>query len=231
VPRWTSLWELCELGLSAIPRDYGSTAFAKMSAHDIANDNASAFFFSEILSRSLYLFGAAVSAIAIISLIQGVLDVHLMPTQAHWLSVGRDFIGSTVTLVYAPFVLAAERAATWLHFPLRIDIPEWWKDLAALSTLNAAANLRGSIAMRNRRLSVLQTLGYIVAIWIYGVTLLGLVLFAIPLLSIALLMPPNDQEDRALNRVVWSIWRPYLLSLLSIAVATVAFFVTNAYQL
>ena len=223
--------ELCELGLSAIPRDYGSTAFAKMSAHDIANDNASNLFPSEIVLRFLYLFGAAVSAIAVISLILGVLNLHLMPTQAHWLSVGRDFIGSMVTLLYAPFVLAAKRAAAWLHFPLQTDIPEWWKDLAALSTLNAAANLRGSIVMRSRRLSVLQTLGYVVAIWIYGVTLLGLMLFAIPLLSISLLMPPNDREDRALSRVVWSIWRPYLLSLLSIAVATAAFFVTNAYQL
>ena len=219
------------MGLSAIPRDYGSTAFAKMSAHDIANDNASALFPSEIVLRFLYLFGATVSAIAVISLIQGVVDVHLMPAQAHWLSVGRDFIGSMVTLLYAPFVLAAERAAAWLHFPLQIDIPKWWKDLAALSTLNAAANLRGSIVMRSRRLSVLQTFGYLVAVWVYGVTLLGLILFAIPLLSISLLMPPNDREDRALNRVVWSIWRPYLLSLLSIAVATAAFFVANAYQL
>jgi hypothetical protein len=202
-----------------------------MAANDIANDNASRFFLSEIFLRLLYVFGAAASATAIVSLIQGLLDVHLVPTYAHWLSVGREFIGSIGTLLYAPLVFAAERAADWLHFPLRIEIPEWWKGLAELSTLNAAANLRGSIAMRNRRLSVLQTLGYIVAIWIYGVTLLGLVLFAIPLLSITLLMPPNDREDRALNRVVWSMWKPYLLSLLGIALVTAAFFVTNAYQL
>jgi hypothetical protein len=202
-----------------------------MSANDIANDNASPFFPSEILFRSLYLFGAAVSAMAVISLIQGVFDVRLMPAYAHWLAVGREFVGSIVTLLYTPFVLAAERAAAWLHFPLRIYIPEWWKDLAALSTFNAAANLRGSIVMRGRRLSPARTLGYIVAIWIYGVTLLGLVLFAIPLLSIALLMPPNDREDRALSRVLWRVWRPYLLSLLGIAVVAATFFVANAYQL
>jgi hypothetical protein len=188
-----------------------------MSANDIANDNASPFFPSEILFRSLYLFGAAVSAMAVVSLIQGVLDVHLMPAYAHWLAVGREFVGSIVTLLYTPFV--------------RIYIPEWWKDLAALSTFNAAANLRGSIVMRGRRLSPARTLGYVVAIWIYGVTLLGLVLFAIPLLSIALLMPPNDREDRALSRVLWRVWRPYLLSLLGIAVVAATFFVANAYQL
>jgi hypothetical protein len=202
-----------------------------MSANDIANDNSSPFFLSEVLLRSLYLFGAAVSAMAAISVIQGVFDVHLIPNYAHWLAVGREFLGSIVTLLYTPFVLAAERAASWLDFPLQIYIPEWWKDLAALSTLNAAANLRGSIVMRGRRFSPARTLGYIVAIWIYGVTLLGLVLFAIPLLSIALLMPPNDREDRALNRILWSVWRPYLLSLLGIAVVAAIFFVTNAYQI
>jgi hypothetical protein len=205
--------------------------FRKMSANDVANDNSSLFYLSKILFRFLYVLGAAVSAIAVISLVQGVLAVDLMPTYAHWLSVGREGIDSIVTLLYTPLVLAAERAASWLQLPLRVYIPEWWKDLAALSTLNAAANLGGSIVMRSRRLSLVQTLGYIVAIWIYGVTLLGLILFAIPLLSVSLLMPPNDREDRALNRVLWRVWRPYLLSLLGIAIAAAAFFVTNAYQL
>jgi hypothetical protein len=202
-----------------------------MSANGIANDNSSPLFLSEILFRSFYLFGAALSAMAVTSLIQSVFDVDLMPAYAHWLAVGREFVGSVVTLLYTPFVLAAERAASWLDVPLRIYIPGWWKELAALSTFNAAANLRGSIVMRGRRLSLTRTLGYAVAIWIYGVTLLGLVLFAIPLLSIALLMPPNDREDCALNRVIWSVWRPYLLSLLTIIVLATAFFVTNAYQL
>jgi hypothetical protein len=201
-----------------------------MSANSIANDNSSPLFLSEILFRSLYLFGAALSAMAATSLIQTVFDVHLMPAYAHWLAVGREFVGSVITWLYTPFVLAAERAASWLDFPLRIYIPEWWKELAALSTFNAAANLRGSIVMRGRRLSLTRTLGYTVAIWIYGVTLLGLVLFAIPLLSIALLMPPNDREDRTLNRVLWSVWRPYLLSLLGIVVAAASFYVANAYQ-
>jgi hypothetical protein len=202
-----------------------------MSANGIANDNSSPLFLSEILFRSLYLFGAALSATAVTSLIQSVFDVHLMPAHAHWLAVAREFVGSVVTLLYTPFVLAAERAASWFDVPLRIYIPEWWKELAALSTFNATANLGGSIVMRGRRLSLARTLGYAVAIWIYGATLLGLVLFAIPLLSIALLMPPNDREDRALNRVIWSVWRPYLLSLLSIIILAAAFFVTNAYQL
>jgi hypothetical protein len=202
-----------------------------MSANDVANDNSSLFYLSKILFRLLYVLGAAVSAIAVISLIQGVLAVHLMASYARWLSVGREGIDSIVTLLYTPLVLAAERAASWLQLSLRVYIPEWWKDLAALSTLNAAANLGGSIVMRSRRLSLVQTLGYIVAIWIYGVTLLGLILFAIPLLSVSLLMPPNDREDRALNRVLWRTWRPYLLSLLGIAIAAAAFFVTNAYQL
>jgi hypothetical protein len=202
-----------------------------MSANDVANDNSPLFYLSKILFRLLYVLGAAVSAIAVISVIQGALAVHLMPSYARWLSVGREGIDSIVTLLYTPLVLAAERAASWLQLPLRIYIPEWWKDLAALSTLNAAANLGGSIVMRSRRLSLAQTLGYIVAIWIYGVTLLGLILFAIPLLSVSLLMPPNDREDRALNRVLWRTWRPYLLSLLGIAIAAAAFFVTNAYQL
>jgi hypothetical protein len=202
-----------------------------MSANGIANDNSSPLFLSEILFRSLYLFGAALSAMAVTSLIQAMFDVHLMPAYAHWLAVGREFVSSVVILLYTPFVLAAERAASWLDFPLRIHIPEWWKELAALSTFNAAANLRGSIVMRGRRLSPARTLGYAIAIWIYGVTLLGLVLFAIPLLSIALLMPPNDREDRALNRIIWSVWSPYLLSLLSITAVATAFFVMNAYQL
>jgi hypothetical protein len=202
-----------------------------MSANGIANDNASPFSLSQILLRSLYPFGAAVSAVAVISLVQRVLGSPLLPAYAHWLSVGRELLNSIMTPLYTPFVLGAEDAASWLHFPLQIYIPEWWKDLAAISTLNAAANLRGAIVMRNRRLSALQTLGYIVAIWIYGVTLLGLVLFAIPLLSIALLMPPNDREDRALNRILWRIWKPYLLSLLGVVVVAAGFFVTNAHQL
>ncbi len=215
----------------AAPKDYGPPALGKMSANDVANDNSSPLFLSKLLFRSLYLLGAAVSAIAVISLVQRALGVHLMPTYAHWLSVGRDFLGSIVTLLYTPFVVATERVAFWLQLPLQIYVPEWWNDLAALSTLNAAANLSGSIATRSRRLSLAQILGYVVAVWIYGVTLLGLVLFAIPLLSIALLMPPTDREDRVLNRVLWRMWRPYLLSLLGIVVAAAVFFVTNAYQL
>ena len=202
-----------------------------MSANDIANDNSSTSSLSEILFRSLYLFGAAVSTIAVISLIQNVFGVHLMPRYAQWLFAGREFLDWIVTALYTPFVLLAERAASWLQLPLRISIPEWWKDLAALSTLNAAAHISGSSVRRSRQLSPVRALGYMLAIWIYGVTLLGLVLFAIPLLSISLLMPPNDREDRALNRLLWSAWRPYLLSLLAIAVAAVFFFVANAYTL
>ena len=202
-----------------------------MARNDIANDNTYSSFPSEVLLRSSYLFGASLSTIAVISFTQHVFDVNLMPIYAHWLSVCREFLDAIATALYTPFALLAERIAAWLHFPLRISIPEWWKDLAMLSTLNAAANLRGATVMRNRQLSLTQLLGCIVATCIYGLTLLGLVLLAIPLLSISLLMPPNDREDRALNRLLWSVWRPYLLSLVTVAVVVAAFFVTNAYQL
>jgi hypothetical protein len=179
----------------------------------------------------LYLFGTAISTLTVISFIQREFGVPLIPIYSHGLSICREFLDGIATALYAPFVLLAEQIASWLQIPLRISIPDWWKDLATLSTLNAAANLRGSMVMRGRQLSFVQTLGYLAAIWIYGVTLLGLVLFAIPFLSISLLMPPNDREDRALNRLLWRVWAPYLLSLFAVAVAAAAFFVVNAYGL
>jgi hypothetical protein len=134
-------------------------------------------------------------------------------------------------MVYNPLVVLAElTASSWFHFSVRISIPSWWKDLATISTVNAAANLRGSIVAQ-RQFSLGQTVSYIVAVFVYGLTLIGLLLFAVPLLWISLLIPPNDWEDRYLSALLWSVWRPYLLSLFAIAVATALFFATNAYQL
>jgi hypothetical protein len=208
-----------------------SDSFGPISVNDIANDNAYTSSVSRLSLLLLYLCGVAVSTVAAISFIQHVAGLDLIPIYAHWLSVCRGILNSIVTGLYAPFVLIAERVVLWFQFPLQISIPEWWKDLVALSTLNAAANLRGSIVMRGGQLSLTQTIGYIVAIWIYGLTLLGLVLFAIPLLAISLIMPPNDAEDRAHSRLLWSVWRPYLLSLLAIGALTAAFFITNEYSL
>jgi hypothetical protein len=188
-------------------------------------------FLGGVFFRSAWLFGTAVSAAAFISFIQLVFEVHLVPPYAHWLSVYREVLHSTVTTVYSPFVLLAERIASlWFHFSLRISIPAWWKDLATISTVNAAANLRGAI-VAHRQLSLGRVVGYIVAVFVYGLTLIGLLLFAVPLLWISLLIPPNDSEDRYLTALLWSVWRPYLLSLFAIAVAAALFFVTNAYQL
>ena len=188
-------------------------------------------FLGGVFFRSVWLFGAAVSAAAVISFIQIVFGVHLIPRYAHWLSLYREVVHSAVTMVYNPFILLAERIASlWFHFPLRISISAWWKDLATISTMNAAANLRGSIVAQ-RPFPLGRTVGCIVAVLVYGLTLIGLLLFAVPLLWISLLIPPNDWEDRHQSAILWSVWRPYLLSLLAIAVAAAFFFITNAYQL
>lgn len=188
-------------------------------------------FLGGVFSRSAWLFGTAVSAAAVISFIQLVFEVHLWPPYAHWLSVYREVVHSTVTMVYNPFVVLAERIASlWFHFSLRISIPAWLKDLTTISTVNAAANLRGTIVAQ-RQFSLGRTVGYIVAVFLYGLTLIGLLLFAVPLLWISLLIPPNDREDRYLHALLWNVWKRYLLSLFAIAVAAALFFVTNAYHL
>jgi len=178
----------------------------------------------------MWLFGTAVSAAAVISFIQTVFGVRLVPPYAHWISLYREIVHSAVTVVYNPLILLADRiASSWFHFSLRITIPGWWKDLVILSTMNAAANLRGSI-IGQAQFSLGRTVTCIVLAIVYGLTLIGLLLFAVPLLWISLILPPNDSEDRYESAILWSAWRPYLLALLAVAVAAAAFFVTNAYH-
>jgi hypothetical protein len=208
---------------------------ARMSENDTSIEKTSILprtssFLGGVLSRTAWLSATAVSAAAVISFIQIAFGVRLVPSYAHLLSLYREFMHSIVTMVYSPLILLAERiASSWFHLSLRISIPSWWKDLATISTMNAAANLRGSIVAQ--RQSSLVTIVCIVAVFVYGLTLIGLLLFAVPLLWISLLIPPNDWEDRYQSAILWSAWRPYLLLLLAIAVAAALFFITSAYQL
>ncbi len=178
----------------------------------------------EVSFWSTWLFGTAVSTVAVISFIQIKFGAHLVPAYAHGLAVYREVAHSIVGWFYSPFVYPIELVASWFHFSLHISIPGWWKDLASISMVSSMAAFRGMI-IANRDNSGIPIKGLLVIVALVGFcggTLLGLLW---PVLVTAELFTSEVDDARVKSD------RAYLLSLVAIAVAAAFFFVTNAYQL
>ncbi|MDE2184954.1 MAG: hypothetical protein KGJ78_18220 [Alphaproteobacteria bacterium] len=100
---------------------------------------------------STWLFGTLVSTFGLISFIQHMFGVHLVPVFAHGLEVYRVVAHTFIGWLYWPFLwLTQYISLSWFHFSLRIAIPGWWKDLTAISTLSMAALMRGMVFMTDR---------------------------------------------------------------------------------
>jgi hypothetical protein len=174
---------------------------------------------------SAWLFGMAVSTVGAVSFIQHVFDVQLLPIYADGLHIYREVVHSFFGWLYAPFIYFIEWVASWLHFPLRIIIPGWWKDLATISSITMAAVFRSSV-MLNRSYSerrVLEdsyrmpSLLYMLYLLFLGVTLVGLV-------GVVFMVVQAIWERRIARPI-----RYLIFSLFAVSAAAVAFFVTNAY--
>ncbi len=197
-----------------------------MSATDTVTVKSSKLssFNREVSFWATWLFGTGVSTIGVISFIQIVFGVHLVPSYAHGLEVYREVVYSILEWLYVPFVYFVEWVASLFEFPLRITIPSWWSDLATLSMVSTAAFYRAHYMVWRYRarwryydgIPLYVKFSVAAVILVFGVTLFGLVL--------TLFLFPTSRLMLALNRA-------YLLSLLAIGVAAAFFFITNAYQL
>ena len=185
-------------------------------------------FLREVSFWSTWLFGTAISTVGIISFVQHVFGIQLVPAYAHGLEVYREVIHTFLGWLYLPFVYSIEWVASWFKFHLDISIPGWWKDLVAVSTVSMAANTR-ALFMVQRVTSSLSFLALHAAVrLLVAMTLLPLLLIPavlyVPFYKFleAERLGGSEQSDLDLN---------YSLSLLAITVAAAIFFVTNAYQL
>jgi hypothetical protein len=199
----------------------------EMSATDTDNAKPSRpfSFRREVSFWSAWLFGTAVSTVGVISFIQAVFGVHLVPTYAHGLAVYREVVHSIFGWLYLPFVYFIEWAASWFHFSVHITIPGWWKDLATISFVTVMALVR-MLFKENAGASLRVKLGIVILSLIAGLTLCGLILLFITIFWWRKLWFIETYPDSE-----WYPLRVYELSLIAIAIAAVVFFVTNAYQL
>jgi hypothetical protein len=90
-----------------------------------------------------WLIGIFGLAIGIISFIQHWFPVHLIPTYSQGLDVYRSVMHTSMGWLYWQFVWLAQYVSlTWFHWPLKISIPGWWKDLATISCLSSGIFFR-----------------------------------------------------------------------------------------
>jgi hypothetical protein len=173
-----------------------------MSATDAVTEKSSELssFGREVSFWSTWLFGTALSTVAVISFIQIVFHVPLVPTYSHGLAVYREVVHSIFGFLYVPFVYLIEWVASRIHFTLRITIPAWWNDLAALSMVSTAAFYRANYMVWRYRarwryhdgIPLYVKFGVAAVIFCFGVTLFGLMLI--------FFLFPTSRLMRALNR-------------------------------
>jgi hypothetical protein len=190
-----------------------------------------------------WVFGTLAAAVGLISFVQHVFGVHLIPVYAHGLDVYRVVIHSVIDWLYGPVIWLA------LHFHLSIAIPDWWKDLTVISTLAAGTLIRtGKLAKPDiprttKAAEFIIDLGIIILL---GVTLLGLltlVAMLIGLIGLAMTFARGfAREDvksaymrrypQMTSQLIDSYDRAQriqILTVLALILASTFFFVTNAY--
>jgi hypothetical protein len=174
-----------------------------------------------------WLFGTAVSTVGVISFIQTVFGIHLVPAYAHGLSVYREVVHTLFSLLYTPLILLVEWVASWFHLSLRISIPGWFMDLAALSTVNMAAWIRGKCLAEGIPWSEANKVRIIWDIMVYGLTLFGSFMVLAFLLDVSF----SRESYQRIGEQERRLFKAYRLSLVAIVVGAFFFFVTNAYVL
>lgn len=206
---------------------------------------------AEVSFWSTWVFGTLISAVGTISFIQHVFGVHLIPTYAHGLEIYRVVVHTFVGWLYWPFLWLVQYVSlNWLHFPLRITIPGWWKDLATVSSAIVAIENRANhiywqlMTPRGWRWKpdlYLDRVKPLLRLVIEGLTLFGFII-ALRIILITV-WPPNHLAYTATRLHLWRIFHPLLgrgyqpfriranlMALLGAFSACIVFFVTNAYN-
>jgi hypothetical protein len=197
-----------------------------------------------------WVFGTLAAAVGLISFVQHVFGVHLIPVYAHGLDVYRVVIHSVIDWLYAPAIWLAQSLSRLLfHFHLKIAVPDWWKDLTVISTLAAGTLIRtGKLAKPDipRTTKAAEFIIDLAIIILLGVTLLGLltlVAMLFGLIGLAMTFARGfAREDvksaymrrypQMTSQLIDSYDRAQriqILTLLALILASTFFFVTNAY--
>ncbi len=204
---------------------------------------------------STWFFGTLISAVGLVSFFQHVFDVPLIPDYAHGLAAYRLWVHTFMGWLYWPFVSLAQFASlSWFHVPIKIVVPAWLRDLAAISTVSVVAIKRAEnflLVDRNRLPPepIWRQLRRLVARVVAGITLWGFVLAyrtIRPLwrsprtADIPNVLGPEytasqkaiftEAARRALTKVQTRLAQGFLLSIAGMGLACIVFFVTNAYS-
>lgn len=189
-----------------------------MSAYDAKIEKSP---FRSEMSFWTWMFGTAVSAMGLIGFIQGIFEIKLIPDYAQGLAAYQAVVHSIWNVLFPPAVHFIEWAASCFNVSLQIPVPEWWKDLATLSTISMAAALRSrAIAFPEELQASLPSKLLTILTWLLfiGMTGLGVALM------VAIFGKNEDPQQR-------KFMRAYRISLLAIAITASIFFVTNAYPI
>lgn len=124
---------------------------------------------------STNVFGTLTAAASIISIVQHLFDISLVPAFARGLLAYR-YIAHTVTeWLLAPLVYVIENLSVRLQYPLVFDAPQWWLDLTLISLVSAGAAIRSQLMLRRvRSLTWTQRIAISAMTISFGLTMFGL---------------------------------------------------------
>lgn len=190
---------------------------------------------------SANIFGTLTAAASIISIVQHLFDVSLVPAFARGLLAYR-YIAHTVTdWVLAPFVYAIETLSVWLQYPLVIDAPDWWLDLTLISLVSAGAAIRSQLMIRRvRSLKWTQRLAISAMTLFFGLTMFGLLWLMMLVVSSVLSafgVKPDyipsaiDDPDGFHQKAAELLNSYYAISIIAVAIASAGFFLLNYFVL
>ena len=190
---------------------------------------------------SANVFGTLTAAASIISIVQHLFDISLVPAFARGLLAYR-YIAHTVTdWVLAPFVYAIETLSIWLQYPLVIDTPDWWIDLTIISLVSSGAAIRSIlITLRVRSIALKQLLGISVLTIIFGITMFGVIWLIIGTFHLVSKMrgnkprytPDSYNDPDGLHEKAAAVAQSYYeISIFAVVLASAGFFLVNHFVL
>jgi hypothetical protein len=137
----------------------------------------------------LWVLGALLSAPALISLVQRMLDIGLVAQFADFVSFYRALMHPVFEVLYAP-----------LRMLFHWSIPHWVQDLQLLAFIGAGAIVRGAMVTDTEEDKGLSaTLGYGLFLVFAGLTFFGLAAFLLPVIFLNWKRLREDQRREQLG--------------------------------
>lgn len=190
---------------------------------------------------STNVFGTLTAAASIISIVQHLFDISLVPAFARGLLAYR-YIAHTVTeWLLAPLVYVIETLSVWLKYPLVIDAPQWWLDLTLISLVSAGAAIRSQLMLRQvRSLTWTQRIAISAMTIFFGLTMFGL-LWLMLLVAGSVIggfgvkpdyIPSVIDDPEGFHQKAAELSNLYYgISIIAVAVASAGFFLLNYFVL